>query len=231
MSTRAKARSSVTFVRRVLLLTIVSLFCSALSAWVPAFLVDLESGTIVVAEVRRGSTWWRVTRSDTIASTSITSSSMEHQDFLDSYRPSPRKPLEILPDWAAHSPPEVHAGTMIAAYGWPYLALKYRWEWQNKTSYDVKWGIFYGKYRVGKGRRVIPLEPIWGGFLTNALVYALVLAALWITKLARPFTLLRRYRIRQGRCPACGHRVLERARVCPECGTALREEEDLCRAG
>lgn len=64
---------------------------------------------------------------------------------------------------------------------------------------------------------VVPLGPVWGGLLANALFYA--------TLLLSPFVLWRWWRMRRretsGRCVACGYKLGSGVIRCPECGLAV----------
>ena len=67
---------------------------------------------------------------------------------------------------------------------------------------------------------LLPVRPLWTGFLTNTLFYAVVL---WLL-IPGPFVfrrLIRRFsRIERGLCPKCGYPMGESA-VCTECGKTL----------
>jgi hypothetical protein len=72
--------------------------------------------------------------------------------------------------------------------------------------------------------RALPMRPILGGLLVNALLYATALWVLaWVT---RPLLRLRpvrwtreALRARQGLCPECAFDLkFDLARGCPECG-------------
>ena len=64
---------------------------------------------------------------------------------------------------------------------------------------------------------VLPLRPIWRGFLTNSLLYA---AILWIVLFARRD--VRQFiRRKRGLCVACGYDLRHADHnACPECGRA-----------
>jgi hypothetical protein len=64
--------------------------------------------------------------------------------------------------------------------------------------------------------RVLPLRPIWPGFILNTLLYV---GALWLI-LFGPSTIRRFVRRRHGQCPNCGYHVRGSA-VCSECGASL----------
>ncbi len=64
--------------------------------------------------------------------------------------------------------------------------------------------------------RLLPLQPIWSGFLVNTLLYAAVLWLLW----GGPFRLRRFIRVKRGLCPKCTYPMGE-SDVCSECGKML----------
>lgn len=68
--------------------------------------------------------------------------------------------------------------------------------------------------------RILPLYPIWSGFLVNTLFYA---AFLWLL-IPGPFVLRRFIRLKRGLCPWCGHNLSGADHVaCPECGIEIRK--------
>ncbi len=68
--------------------------------------------------------------------------------------------------------------------------------------------------------RILPLKPIWPGFVLNVVFYALLAAAIrmawWVSMTRRRI----RKNIRNGKCRVlrCGY-LVEGQSVCPECGT------------
>ena len=74
-------------------------------------------------------------------------------------------------------------------------------------------------------RQVLPLTPLWPGFIANTLFFAAVWSALWsiprVTLAAR-----RRWRIRSGRCLACGQMSHPTQARCPECGEVRRQPSE-----
>ena len=72
--------------------------------------------------------------------------------------------------------------------------------------------------------RIVPLVPIWGGFVLNALIFGAMSwwalpRVLAFVKSPRAFV-FRRWRVRRGLCLACGYDRAELAddAPCPECG-------------
>lgn len=120
------------------------------------------------------------------------------------------------------------------AFGWPRLCMVYTCVWAEddltlrtgiraEDKLTLKTGIllYQPRFVVGdKPFRALPLRPIWGAFALNTLFYALALWLAWFLKILRPFTLLRRIRIKRGRCPSCGYPTGTTS-VCTECGALL----------
>jgi len=65
----------------------------------------------------------------------------------------------------------------------------------------------------------LPCLPIWPGFAINTIFYAMILWGLFAT----PGMIRRRWRVRRGKCPACGYPVGTSA-VCTECGGFVKAE-------
>ncbi len=148
------------------------------------------------------------------------------------------KPHDIVPSWAGLALPGDHDADwgfhsrFVEARGWPLLSHAWayahcsRWNRdlrQRETQVDCKYGILIS---VATERaqyvhpdvwtlRMLPLRPIFPGFLINTLFYALVLWLLW----SAPFVTRRLIRRRRGNCIRCGYdlRHAEHA-ACPECG-------------
>ncbi len=98
----------------------------------------------------------------------------------------------------------VHEPTEVV-HGWPLLALTSEWlverGWEDTA--------------IRYGDEVLPLAPIWPGFVINTLFYA---AILWLLTLG-PFTARRLIRRKRGRCIKCGYDLRgTEHEVCPECG-------------
>ena len=69
---------------------------------------------------------------------------------------------------------------------------------------------------IGPRFGILPLRPIWPGFVANTAFYA---AILWLL-IPGPFALRRFIRVKRGRCVKCGYPMGESA-VCTECGKAI----------
>lgn len=127
---------------------------------------------------------------------------------------------------------------MLNAYaiagGWPLLShscwLTVGWNIQpngDEIEYflNVHWGILPKKYREdspGASRirdgafPILPLRPIWTGFIINTVFYAVIL---WLLLFA-PFTARRVIRRRRGLCEHCAYPIGV-SPVCTECGAAV----------
>jgi len=84
--------------------------------------------------------------------------------------------------------------------------------------YTVHTGIGYTRTTVfgDPETRVLPLRPLWLGFILNSALYAVFLGVLWFG----PLALRRSVRIRRRRCPGCGYPVGTMSH-CAECGSRL----------
>jgi hypothetical protein len=69
------------------------------------------------------------------------------------------------------------------------------------------------------GRAVLPIRPIWGGFLVNTFFYAVMLFLLsWALTVPQRFV-REVSRLRRGGCVACGYDLgFDFVPGCPECG-------------
>lgn len=147
------------------------------------------------------------------------------------------EPLGV-PGWVAEphelSPPpgeelyEVHtAGT-----GWPLRAMASEaWECviskpqgQGRGAYTehLRWNIVLAS--TSRGRIMLPLRPIWWGFIGNVVIYATVCA--WVISMWK--RLRHASRAERGRCARCGYdlRGLAADAACPECGGARETTAD-----
>ncbi len=136
---------------------------------------------------------------------------------------------DAIPQWSSLEKPRPTPGVHFeSAFGWPWLALTYEGAVKRPSSarrgaQEIYGGIVLSQPALGapdRPLRVLPLRPLWRGALANTVFYSAGLWLVWYLKILRPFTLLRRLRIKRGRCPACGYPMGESA-VCSECGKAL----------
>ncbi len=91
------------------------------------------------------------------------------------------------------------------------------------TVQDNETGEVSAQYRwafsARQGKPPFPLLPIWPGFAVCTLLYA---AALWLL-ICGPFVpgrVIREFRVKRSRCPACAYPVGQ-SDVCSECGKPL----------
>ncbi len=110
--------------------------------------------------------------------------------------------------------------------GWPFLSLWGQREMRllpgERYLFDQSttvWALPYvsdGSFSENTAH-ILPLRPVFPGFLINTLFYAL---PLWLLFFA-PFTARRTIRRRRGRCAKCAYPV-GTSPVCTECGAVLR---------
>jgi hypothetical protein len=108
------------------------------------------------------------------------------------------------------------------AYGWPALALVYRFESDMpRKQYDPSLERYVGALHIGSSLPLtswtgyLPLQVHWRGFVADSLLYAVgwfvPIGGIALTRLG-----LRRCR---GRCLKCGYDLRgELSSGCPECG-------------
>ncbi len=85
------------------------------------------------------------------------------------------------------------------------------------SGWHLSWHWPFDVHRDGRVRTAnLPLTPIWSGFAVDTLFFA-ALSALILTGWRR---MIRRRRIKRGRCPACKYPI-GTSPVCTECGEAL----------
>jgi hypothetical protein len=178
---------------------------------------------------------WYVKRSSAIGFDRVLSQWCTGQDMY--HMPSSTPPAEsVLPEWAASARPDGESPErevvcrMVDARGWPMLALRSNLDWsfaghcgpsvltlgqvvtvsggyvpardRNRSALDIEWA------------QVVPLAPIWPGFLVNTLFYG---AVLWLV-ISGPLILRRFIRRKRGCCPPCGYDLRGALDAgCPEC--------------
>ncbi len=141
---------------------------------------------------------------------------------------------EELPTWSAtrdapQSSPSLDSKSAIyeIAHGWPFVSLRCTLtrstgESRVTGSLDLSWGIALGQPKrtsdpPTQELRVLPLLPIWPGFVANSLVYGALLWLLFVSRLGLRWLV----RVSRGRCANCGYR-LGKSVICPECGAQSR---------
>jgi hypothetical protein len=113
--------------------------------------------------------------------------------------------------------------------GWPMRALACSVEDVSQSSKrrgNEHWRVSAGLFLYDRGNlppRVLPVGPLWPGFLVNAAMYAAILFTLFSSTRAAK----RAFRTRRGRCPGCGYsRIgLSAAAPCPECGALGQQSQ------
>lgn len=105
--------------------------------------------------------------------------------------------------------------------GWPLLALsaEARWRGAGGNTAIAMGGVLVGSNNVslGEGVRILPLQPIWSGFVINTVLYASLWFALF--SLGNMRSGFRRIR---GQCGHCGYKLLPEQTRCSECGECVR---------
>ena len=111
---------------------------------------------------------------------------------------------------------------VVKAADWLRLAL-YSVTLHQETQSGEQWVVHEGAIRLQEewaypeviaDTKVLPLIPIWPGFLWNTLLYE----ALWWFLLSGIRRLIMFRRRRKGCCTSCGYQLLAEQAVCPECG-------------
>ena len=116
----------------------------------------------------------------------------------------------------------------VEGSGWPLIALSSERRRAANFTQEQRWGLVV----PGKGRRhigqffgaptprVLPLRPVWPGFIVNTLAYATV----WLVLLMIPGAIRGRRRTRKGLCRHCGYDLsaTPSTNPCPECGRIAR---------
>lgn len=151
-------------------------------------------------------------------------------------------PEELVPDWAHDdllpwlvSPtwwPHVSNLTRIVeASGWPLLALTCeREDFEANVRHGIPLQVFRTLYLWEGTNVVLPLRPLWPGFVINSLLFA----SPWLAITMVPPALITRLRRRRNLCEACAYdrRGLALGAPCPECGalpTSKAQGHDLGR--
>lgn len=107
------------------------------------------------------------------------------------------------------------------ADGWPLPVFSAEAWWESYSSNWV-WKVVGGELvgsqsvRPREGVRILPLQPIWSGFVVNTVVYSSVWYAIFSLFWYREMRCsLRR---RRGQCVRCGYKLLTEQTRCSECG-------------
>ncbi|HEV8604545.1 MAG TPA: hypothetical protein VGQ99_04220 [Tepidisphaeraceae bacterium] len=143
-------------------------------------------------------------------------------------------PESFLPDWCPLIRPGrdiiEHRATseqrMIEARGWPMLALWGEREANAATAANPQSVLNYTGLGIRSTRTssstlapLLPLRPIWRGFIINTICLAVLFRLVYLTlALPRRF-IVELARMRRGCCLACGYQLGFDFRAgCPECG-------------
>lgn len=113
--------------------------------------------------------------------------------------------------------------------GWPCSALwggvcwdPDRKDWSSRRS----WAFEFERANTGHDIGILPLKPLWPGFVLNSVLYAAILGF----SLAAPAAMRRRFRVRRGCCAYCGYPV-GGSPVCTECGRPVTQVKSLPTSG
>ena len=145
-----------------------------------------------------------------------------------------RRAMPLFGDSKHHGRVPLNIRYVLQA-GWPLVSLTATWSWERDSTgseSSLKWlehcsgGVpttardalpASAPTVLRKQPRVLPLHPLWPGFVINTLFYA---AILWLL-FAAPFALRRWRRIKRGLCPKCAYPV-GTSDVCTECGAVVK---------
>jgi hypothetical protein len=132
-----------------------------------------------------------------------------HPDVARSNTEGPIASLGDLPSWA----PAIGTETAFIAQagGFPLRALKLvQRDLKHELAISVPSNLGFKMYRD------LPVGVIWWGFLADLVFWWLV----WAGIFAAPGWIVRRRRLRQGHCAACGYDLAGAGALCPECGAS-----------
>ena len=108
------------------------------------------------------------------------------------------------------------------ADGWPLLALSAEARWRSYDAHGLNrviGGVLVGSRIVfpRDAPRILPLQPIWSGFVINSVLYTSLWFLLFSLGAIRS-GLQRHRRRRQQRCVHCGYKLVPDQTRCSECG-------------
>lgn len=192
-------------------------------------------GAIVNVAVAWGCVMWSPFRTSTLLDNEVSVLVLKSHG-LDSYAPYKlfsnssvgfgiRRIVVYGWNMASMSSPLDELVIMFYDSGFPMLCMTGRYE-ISLTSDEVNYfTLIDPSSNLSKGslrpRWLIPLRPVWPGFIVNTVIYAVLL---WLLTLA-PFTARRMIRHKQGRCIKCGYDLRGTEHdVCPECGWERESE-------
>ena len=228
-STIRRLRLSRHAAARLIVILLLGMVASVVSAWIPAAIFSWKPSprnlTLTQFQSRPATPYlpFQVYRWTGIAHEVW----MAQFDLLAAQDPT-GSPFEPLPEveWPAHlavAPEGSNIGAGSQWWGWPWYSMYWQEDLQGVSSgpgltvwNDVgQHGVWVVDLRSKELK--FPLRPHWRGFIANAAAYASLLAALW----RGPHALRRVIRARRGECPACGYELAGAlGLICPECGSA-----------
>jgi hypothetical protein len=159
--------------------------------------------------------------------------------FANGYMRTSFKPQDLVPSWMPLEEWDEQQSfvQVYEASGWPMKSMRGGFTFHYDMDYtkpppgnitfhpiETRGGLLLPNrdrgFGMGRGdprfRVVLPLMPLWPGFIINTLLYAL---SLWLLP-AVPRAVRHRYRILRTRCPSCGYPAGEQT-ICTECGKPL----------
>ena len=152
-------------------------------------------------------------------------------------RPTPSPgggPPPFVPQWCPLLHPDKknnHEERMIEARGWPMLAM-----WGERdlnspaaTSSRLAPLMYFGGmgasgppsrlYAASTFAPLLPLRPIWSGFIIDTIVFAILFRLIYLTLAVPRRFVLELARMRRGCCLRCGYQLgFDFQKGCPECG-------------
>lgn len=140
----------------------------------------------------------------------------ENADFFD------EDELRALPKWSRLKSPSTLSTGYEASIGWPMRALwcsSVRRFTSTPEDGPLENSGIQIRRNAGSNKQsnelLLPLRPIWPGFASNTIFYAVILWLLW----SSPFTARRFIRRKRGLCIKCGYDLHGTSGGgCPECG-------------
>jgi len=149
---------------------------------------------------------------------------------------------QVLPHWVKSNipkEPSSYRHAWVVGSGWPAISMR--------ASYDTDelgGGRFIRSARIigitegisstskqfrglldGYDEVVLPLVPIWPGFLLNILFYSVIWFLIWNGFISLYVLQRRLLRQHKGRCPQCAYDLRRGSSIgCPECGWGREEE-------
>ncbi len=222
-------------IRRMLLSVLMGALTTVVIAWGCALWSPLQWAPLTRGFSHAGSPRWMVTMRASIGATQIQldpNSSRNHEVAMTlplwSEVPDPVAASQGMSWWIDDQ--------MISASGWPRGALKWsatgyfskpgnRWNEPGTFATPVVskirdgWAVRTPRQTLTNGAMdgILPLTPIWSGFLFNTTVFALI----WCVLISWLAARTRIRRIAKGRCACCTYSLQGLAELrCPECGAS-----------